>query len=221
MWKAVASRSVRRPANFVSVVPRRNLFENFFRKAVNKEELIEKQDEVVEEGKIVFLTEENSPSNRKVDVETEMAGFKINQWRNQIVHPKDYEQTFSGDKLVSIINETYNDMKQTSISSPEEYPSLELSDLKFRFAFTKELQKRLGFLINDYTISSSHNVSTLYKHLSKLTSKRWVSETNPNGIALRPEDFTAPNIYLNEEVPVKQQEKLYKNLLEKANEPTL
>ncbi|KAG7194055.1 uncharacterized protein KQ657_005258 [Scheffersomyces spartinae] len=220
MWKAVARRS--RPGHrLVSVIPRRSLFENFFRKTVNKEQLIEKQDEAVEEGKIVFLTEQNSPSNKKAEEEIDAVNFKINQWRDQTVHPKDFEQTFSGDKLSTIINETYNDLKQTSISSPTEYSALELTDLNFRFTFTKELQRKLGFLINDYTISSSHNVDTLYKHLSKLTNKRWVSETNPNGISLRAEDFTAPNIYLNQEVPEVQQEKLYQDLLAKANQSTI
>lgn len=74
-----------------------------------------------------------------------------------------------------------------------------MDDLSFRFQIVKSLQSKLGIDINDYIISKSHDLETLYEEIENLVNKRWKFERNPNAIVLRSEDFDAENIYLNQE----------------------
>lgn len=181
-----------------------------------REEIIKNQDkfESDQESKIVILNKKNSPDAEKFNPETDMEGFKIVQWKKSDTKPKDIESKFSTEKLKDIIIETYKELGGSS--ALQSLQEMALDDLSFRFRFAKTLQSNLGFELSDYVWSKSHNLETVHDELSQAVSRRWKSERNPNAIVLRPEDFTAKNIYLNQELPKKKQEALYGKLLEKA-----
>ena len=92
-----------------------------------------------------------------------------------------------------------NFVKQDQEINRDNYKDIKLDDLQFRFEIVKSLQSKLGIDINDYIISKSHDLQSLYEEIEKIVNKRWKNERNPNAIVLRPEDFDADNIYLNQE----------------------
>lgn len=197
---------------------RRNFLGNLFgRKTLkDREEIIKKQDdfEIDPNAKIVILNEENSPDKKPFNLEEDMPGFEIAQWKSKFVRNRDIEHSYTPEKLQEIINKTYEDM--TGAQLTQDYNSVYLKDLDFRFKFSKQLQLNLGFNINDYVLTNAHTLNYLYESLCGTISKRWTSERNPNAIVLRPEDFSSPNVYLNEELNESQKQKLYNDLLEKA-----
>ncbi|CUM63324.1 uncharacterized protein PRCAT00000895001 [Priceomyces carsonii] len=200
---------------------RNTFFSNFFgSKEIKKnQDIIKNQDdyEVDPKSKIVILDEKNSSEYKPFDAEIDMPGFEVRQWKFQTVKDKDIESTFTPEILSTIINETFQEIKGIKISE-EDYVATDLHDLQFRFKFAKLLQQKLGFNINDYTLSTSHSLSQLSNELGKVISTRWATERNPNAIVLRKEDFQAPNVYLNTERNEKQQEKLYSELVQRARE---
>ena len=100
----------------------------------------------------------------------------------------------------NIINQELKNLIQKDIIvSRDNYKDIKLDDLSFRFQIVKSLQSKLGIDINDYIISKSHDLETLYEEIENLVNKRWKFERNPNAIVLRSEDFDAENIYLNQE----------------------
>jgi len=135
------------------------------------------------------------------------------------VRNKDIENTYSPELLQNVINKTYQEVNGIELNSG--YSSISLNDLEFRFKFSKLLQQNLGFDINDYVLTKSHTLDALYNELCDVISTRWTNERNPNAIVLRREDFTAPNVYLNEELSKEEQEAVYNELLEKAKEASL
>ncbi|CAH2352422.1 hypothetical protein CLIB1423_06S06084 [[Candida] railenensis] len=188
--------------------------------------IAEKQQEQEENGanstqsKIVFLNEENSPSIKQFNVEEDMPGFKVEQWKSKLVEGKDIESTYSQESVKDILIKSYNEVNQATPLSQDidDLAVVDLNDLQLRFQLSKQIQKNLGFDISDYIFSKSHDLHTLYGSICEIISKRWTNERNPNAIVLRSEDFSAGNIYLNEELDKYQQDKLYQELLEKANE---
>lgn len=202
-----------------STTAARLLLGNLFgSKEAKNRELIEKQDEyeVDPTSKITILNKENSPSYKPFLPETDMPGFKINQWKDRFVRAQDLESTFDAELVSQAINETYSELSGTSITS-NDYKSTLLGDLQFRFAFAKALQKKLGFDIGDYTISKSHDVEMLFAEVRRMVAHRWSSERNPNAIVLRPEDFAqSPNVYLNNERSEEEQQAVLAELKEKV-----
>lgn len=204
---------------FATTAPRQLLFGNLFgsREAKNKE-IIEKQDEyeVDPSSKITILSKENSPGFKPFTPEEAMPDFKINFWKDRIVRAQDIEGIYSAEKIEQAINETYQEVAGSAISVAD-YKNSSLADLQLRFRFAKALQKKLGFDIKDHTITRAHDVDYMYQALKKVIAHRWSSERNPNAIVLRPEDFKLVlNVYLNSERSEEQQEKLLKELAEKA-----
>lgn len=192
---------------------------NFFgKKEVKQQEIIKKQEdfEIDPEAKITILNEQNSPGYTPFDPESDMPEYKLNQWKDQIVLENKIESTYAkNDKLTDIINDSYKQLTQSSISQ-DQYNSIELHDLQFRFQYAKLLQQKLGFDINDYLLSKAHTLSDLHAGLQSVVETRYVNERNPNGIVLRSEDFSAPNIYLNEELTEQEQDKKLQKLVEEA-----
>lgn len=196
---------------------------NFFgsKQLKQRDDIIQNQDnyETDQDSKIVILDEENSPEFKPFIASEEMPDFQVSQWKNQIVRNKDIENTYSPELLQNVINKTYQEVNGIELNSG--YSSISLNDLEFRFKFSKLLQQNLGFDINDYVLTKSHTLDALYNELCDVISTRWTNERNPNAIVLRREDFTAPNVYLNEELSKEEQEAVYNELLEKAKEASL
>ncbi|KAG2735028.1 hypothetical protein G9P44_001242 [Scheffersomyces stipitis] len=215
-----------RPVRVASIRPfgtsaPRPFLENLFgKKEIKKrEEIIKNQDDYESDpdAKITILSEKNSPEYKPFDPEVDMADFKINQWKSQVVNPKNIEATYTSEKLSQIFNETYRNLKNEEITT-QQYKDSDLHNLSFRFEFSKSLQKSLGFDISDYILSRSHTVQDLYNEVEKVIAKRWTSERNPNAISLRPEDFKSTNVYLNQELTESQQKKAFKKLVAQARE---
>ncbi|CAX45506.1 conserved hypothetical protein [Candida dubliniensis CD36] len=170
-----------------------------------RQDIITKQDELIESNsiKIHHLTFKNSDKYQSFNIESDMPNFhKLKNWKFQkSLTPENYE-TFYSDKsiLQNIINqELKNFIKQDQEINRDNYKDIKLDDLQFRFEIVKSLQSKLGIDINDYIISKSHDLQSLYEEIEKIVNKRWKNERNPNAIVLRPEDFDADNIYLNQE----------------------
>ncbi|CAK7901710.1 hypothetical protein CAAN1_06S05358 [[Candida] anglica] len=172
------------------------------------------EDVYKKDSKIVFLTKENSPDFKHFNMETDMPGFKIEQWKSQIVKKQDIEAKYSPELLKDVITQSYTEV--SGAAQVADFASVELNDLQLRFNLAKSLQQKLGFDISDYIFSKSHNLELLHSQLSELVSIRYTNERNPNAIALRPEDFTAGNVYLNEELNSQQQEKAFAKLVQEA-----
>lgn len=185
-----------------------------------RSDIIEKQDDYInkEITKITHLTRENSPQylekkqNNKVKQE-----FKVRDWKNvKFLHAKDLEWFYDDKvKLQSIVNQSYRDATGTEIGF-DDYSSIDLHDLKLRFEVVKQLQSNLGFELNDYVISSNHDLLSLYYEVEKVVNKRWSSERNPNAIVLRQSDFTAKNVYLNESRDEYEKQKEFSKLLKEV-----
>lgn len=201
---ATRSLSRTRPAKFLNVFSKNDL---------KKKDIIEKQDDFESdpEKKIVILNKDNSPAYPQFDPVVDLEGFKVAQWKLNVVSRKDIESTYTTEKLNNIISTAYTELSGKAFND-----TVELNDLEFRFKLAKELQSRLGFDIGDYVLTKSHNIGILQLELQKVIGERWSNERNPNGIVLRAEDFEAPNIYLNEELNEKEQKKLFAELAEKA-----
>lgn len=184
-----------------------------------REEIIKNQDDFESDSqdKITILTKDNSPNTKQFDPEVDMEGFKINQWKDTVVRQQDLEATYDSEKLSSIFNQTYQELKGETITSTQ-YQEINLHDLNFRFQYTKALQQKLGFDFNDYALTKSHTLNELFTSINKTVSKRFVNERNPNGIVLRSQDFNAANIYLKEERDTQQQQKELTRIAEKARE---
>lgn len=194
---------------------------NFFgsKQVKQNEELVKNQDNFAEEtSKIVILGDENSPKHETFDPSRDMPDFHIKQWKNHVIRNKDIESRYTSELLKDILETTYHDVKGRNIE--EGFASVNLTDLSFRFKYAKALQQNLGFDIDDYTLTRSHNLQTLYDALHRVISRRWTSERNPNAIALREEDFTAPNVYLSKEPTPEEQDGIYKELVDKAKTVT-
>jgi hypothetical protein len=191
----------------------------FGKKEVKKQqEIIKKQDdfEIDPEAQITILNQENSPDYIPFDAETDIPDFKVNQWKFQSVSKQDIESTYANNnKLSQYLNETYQELTNKPIEE-QQYSEINLHDLKFRFDFAKLLQQKLGFDISDYLLSKSHTVEDLYQGLNSVVTTRWMNERNPNGIVLRLEDFSAPNVYLNEELSQEEQDKKLHELADQA-----
>lgn len=194
---------------------------NFFgsREAKKHEELIEKQDDytVDADSKIVILDEINSPNHKPFDAEADMPGFEVKNWKFTKVQQKDIETTYDIDSVNNTLITTYNELANAS-EQVSDLGSIKLNDLNFRFKYSKLLQQNLGFDISDYVFSTSHDLQTLSDNLNQIINTRYVNERNPNGIVLRDEDFTAPNVYLNNELSDFEKEKFYEEILAKAKE---
>lgn len=203
---------------FSTSTPRFFLGNFFGTKEAKKKEIIDTQDEyeVDASSKIVILNESNSPDYKPFNAAEDMPDFKINTWKSKNVLPQDIEATHTPETVAQAITETYSDLKGSAIS-PNQYSLTSLSDLEFRFLFTKSLQLKLGFDIADHTISRAHDVGYLYLELKKVISHRWSNERNPNAIVLRPEDFQETrNVYLNKERTQDEQKQVLDDLVEKA-----
>lgn len=188
------------------------------------EMIVEKQKEETpaDEGtKIVILNKQNAPGFKPFNAEQDMPGFKIDQWKSKNVTKKDIESTYLQESLRSIIIKSLEDVKQNTATSEVDFKTISLSDLEFRFQLAKKIQQNLGFDISDYIFSQSHDLETLYTNVNELIASRWTNERNPNAIALRAEDFSAGNVYLNEQLDEAQQQRLYKKLLNDANKASL
>ncbi|OBA19102.1 hypothetical protein METBIDRAFT_47516 [Metschnikowia bicuspidata var. bicuspidata NRRL YB-4993] len=201
--------------------PRSFFLKNIFGSKESKtKELIEKQDEyaVDPNSKILVLNEENSPSHKAFDPESDIPGFKISQWKEKLVLARDIEASVTKEMVADAINKAYQESHGSEISA-ESYATTSLGDLQKRFEFVKIVQQKLGFDIKDHTISRSHDVEYLYEALQKQIAHRWSSERNPNAIVLRPEDFKdQPNVYLNIEFSEKEQAEIFQDLKKQALE---
>ncbi|PVH13487.1 uncharacterized protein CXQ87_001592 [Candidozyma duobushaemuli] len=189
-------------------------FFGFSRKVDPK--IIEKQDDFKTDpkSKITILDEKNSPNFQPFNAERDMPGFKVAQWKQNVVRKQDIEASYTPESVVQIMRDTYQELQG---SSPDDLSTALLHDLQFRFRYFKALQSRLGFDISDYIISRSHSLEDLQVELNKVVAHRWSSERNPNAIVLRPEDFKGvPNVYLNEELSEAEQKKLYEEKLEEV-----
>ena len=197
---------------------------NFFGKkeVKQREEIIKNQDdyEVDPETKIVILKEENSPDYKPFNPEEDMPDFVIEQWKHQVVKPRDIEATYDTTNLIQTISQTYEETFQSPITQ-EEFHNASLSDLEARFKFAKSLQQNLGFDISDYTLSKSHTVGELFNALEKVINTRWTNERNPNAIVLRPADFSAPNVYLNQQPSERAQKATYDRIAEEARNASI
>lgn len=181
-------------------------------------ELIEKQDEyaVDPSSKVLILNEQNSPSHKPFDPETDIPGFGITQWKEKLVRAQDIETSVTKEMVADAINKAYQETHGSEIE-PSAYSATSLSDLHKRFAFVKRVQQKLGFDITDHTISRAHDVEYLYESLQKQITHRWSSERNANAIVLRPEDFEEQlNIYLNIERSEKEQAEFFEDLKKRA-----
>lgn len=190
------------------------LFFGFSRKVDPK--IIEKQDDFKTDpkSKINILDKNNSPNFQPFDAERDMPGFKVAQWKQNVVRKQDIESSYSPEQVAQIMKETYKELQGLE---PTDFASTLLHDLHFRFSYFKLLQLRLGFDISDYIISRSHSLEDLHVELRKVVAHRWSSERNPNAIVLRAEDFEGvPNVYLNEELLEADQKKVYEEKLEQV-----
>lgn len=194
---------------------------NFFgsKQVKQNEELVKNQDNFAEEtSKIVILGDENSPKYQTFDPSRDMPDFHIKQWKNHTIKNKDIESSYTSELLKDILERTYHEVNGKNID--DSFASVNLTDLSFRFKYAKALQQNLGFDIDDYTLTRSHDLKTLFDELHRVISKRWTSERNPNAIVLREEDFTAPNVYLSREPTQEEQDGIYKKLVDKAQTAT-
>lgn len=172
-------------------------------------------DAPAHETKIVILNEENSPNHKQFDVENDMQGFKVEQWKLKLVAPQQIEEYYLPESVSEVVAQAF---QQVNGSTPpvNGFESVMLDDLDLRFKLCKQVQHSLGFDVSDYVFSRSHTLAHLNAELQAIVSKRWTNERNPNAIALRPEDFTAGNVYLNQEKDAYEQEQTYQALLREA-----
>lgn len=201
-----------------STIPRPFLGNFFGKKDQKQQEIIEKQEdyEVDPSAKITILNEENAPGSKPFDRLTDLPEFQINQWKSKVVSADKLEETYHGNSsLVDILNNSYKELTQKEISE-EQYSSINLHDLQFRFKYAKLIQQSLGFDINDFVLSKAHTLLDLHTGLQLIVLKRYTFERNPNAIVLRREDFTSPNIYLNEELSELEQAEKLQKLAEEA-----
>ncbi|KAG5418316.1 hypothetical protein I9W82_003844 [Candida metapsilosis] len=188
-----------------------------------RSDIIENQDDYINKDltKITHLTRENSPlylekvgklKSKKLDPE-----FKVRDWKNvKGLRGCDLEVVYDDKvKLQNVFNSSYKQVTGQDIQF-EKYADVTLHDLKFRFELIKQLQSNLGFEFNDYVISCSHDLNSLYYEIEKVVNKRWSNERNPNAIVLRQEDFTAKNIYLNESRDEYEKQKEFSKLLKEV-----
>ncbi|KAK6874732.1 hypothetical protein K6H11_001377 [Candida tropicalis] len=182
-----------------------------------RKEIIEKQDELTgqESIKVTHLTYKNSDKYVKFDRKKEMPGYNIRNWKSvRGLHPKDLETHYSNKELLqNKINESLQNVLGKEITR-EQYKDISLTDLEFRFNVVKALQSSLGIDFNDYTVSKSHDLETLYDAIENVVSTRWKNEKHPDAIVLRPEDFTAGNVYLNEERSTWEKQKEFNKLVQ-------
>ncbi|KAI5967577.1 hypothetical protein CANMA_003011 [Candida margitis] len=185
-----------------------------------RSDIIEKQDDYInkEITKIAHLTRENSPQYLKKKQKDKLQSqFKVRDWKNvKFLHAKDLEGFYDDKvKLQNVVNQSYKDVTGTEIGF-DDYSSIDLHDLKLRFAFVKHLQSNLGFELNDYVVSTSHDLISLYYEVEKVVNKRWSNERNPNAIVLRQSDFSAKNLYLNESRDEYEKHKEFTKLLKEV-----
>ncbi|CAK9436819.1 uncharacterized protein LODBEIA_P13410 [Lodderomyces beijingensis] len=188
-----------------------------------REDIISHQDELAEKEitTIKHLTRKNSDAYyASLKANAVLPSSKVKNWKARIIPADALESAYDDkEKLRSIVSEVYEEVRgdsggdATGKLSFAEYRSVDLGDLKFRFNLVKALQSRLGFEFNDYTVTKSHDLMTLYEEIENVVNRRWKSERNPNAIVLRPEDFTAGNIHLSEERTEKQQKQIFSTML--------
>ncbi|CAI5757191.1 unnamed protein product [Candida verbasci] len=182
-----------------------------------KIEATQKEDLNLSES-IEILNYQNSKEYLESIKNKKRIDYKIKNWKILNLKPYQIESYYeSKEKLQNIINEQYKALTNQDIKY-DSYETINLDDLQFRFDFIKSLESNLGFEINDYTISKSHNLKDLYIEIENQVSLRWKNERNPNSIVLRPDDFTAPNIYLNLERDDKQKQAEYNKLIAKMKQ---
>lgn len=194
---------------------------NFFgKKELSKrEEILQNQDdfELSVGTKITILNEENSPGYQKFDPESAMPAFEIYQWKSRNVKPQDIESTFSRKDVSSILANAYKTVYNVDVD-PTSNTDADLFDLTRRFAVVKQVQVDMGINLNDAVMSRCHTVGTMYDELIKVVEARYVNERNPNGIVVRPNDFSAPNIYLNQERTSQQQQAMLDGIVANSRE---
>lgn len=106
-----------------------------------------------------------------------MPGYNIRNWKSvRGLHPKDLETHYSNKELLqNKINESLQNVLGKEITR-EQYKDISLTDLEFRFNVVKALQSSLGIDFNDYTVSKSHDLETLYDAIENVVSTRWKNE---------------------------------------------
>lgn len=208
-------------ASGYSIQGRRTFMSNFFGKKelLKREEILRNQDdfELSVGTKITILNEENSPGYEKFDPESDMPDFEIIQWKQRNVKQEDIESTFSRQDVSAIIANAYKTVYNMDVD-PSTNTDAELFDLGRRFAVVKTIQADMGINLNDAVMTQCHTVKTLYDELVKVVEERYVNERNPNGIVVRPNDFSAPNIYLNQERTPQQQKIILDEIMTEARE---
>ncbi|EGV65105.1 hypothetical protein PSN45_005061 [Yamadazyma tenuis] len=185
------------------------------KKTTEKKDIVKEQDNLEEGTKIVILNEKNSPNKPKFTVKSHMPDFKIHQWKTKNVTAKRIESTYNTEDLVNIINDTLKSL-QREPSELEKFEDVKLHDLTFRFQFTKQLQRNLGFDIKDSILTKSHDLKVLFDELNAIVNRRFLNERNANDIALKPEDFSAPNVYVNQELSEFEKAREFNKLVEQA-----
>lgn len=183
-----------------------------------RKDIIQNQDdyEVDPNSKIVILDKKNSPQHEKFKSVVHMPDFKINEWKEKSVSRKELSQHYNQDDLVNIINDIHKELNGNTIMV-ESYQDQSLNDLSYRFKFAKELQSKLGFDINDYILTKSHNLKILFDEINQIISQRYLNERNPGDINLKPEDFDdSPNVYVSQELNEFEQKRKFNKLVEQA-----
>lgn len=182
-----------------------------------RQEIVEQQDELNKEEsiKVTHLTFKNSDKYVKFDRNKEMPGYSFRNWKTlRGLHPENFESYYSNKEFLQRrINQGLQQVLGKSITR-EQYKDISLNDLELRFKVVKALQSKLGIEINDYTISKSHDLETLYDQIENVVNSRWKNEKHPDAIVLRPEDFTAENVYLNEERSTLEKQKEFNRLVQ-------
>ncbi|KAI3402934.1 hypothetical protein KGF56_004186 [Candida oxycetoniae] len=172
------------------------------RKKKSVTEIVSQQDKYADKEVVTIkhLTEKNSESYLKnLEASKVLPKSKVSDWkRHATIHPMLLESFYTKEKLQRVVDETYKNLTGKDITHSQ-YNTVSLNDIEFRFNLVKNLQSNLGFELNDFTVSKSHDLLTLYNSVEDFVNRRWKNERNPNAIVLRPEDFTAKNVYINEE----------------------
>lgn len=196
---------------------RRSFISNLFGKKVlsKRDDIIKNQDnyETSPDTRITILSELNAPGHKEFDPLVDMPRFKVFQWKNCLVKAEDIETQHTSESVKNILKDAYESVYGIAVTDTFK---CDLYDLNRRFQVTKIAQSNLGFDLNDSTVSSCHLLDSLASNIMQMVKKRYVSERNPNGIVVRREDFSAPNIYLNSERTPGQQSLLLAQLVEQS-----
>ncbi|CCH62683.1 hypothetical protein TBLA_0I00180 [Henningerozyma blattae CBS 6284] len=117
--------------------------------------------------------------------------------------------------LLSCYNETFNkDMKNiTDTILTDNFP-----DLSTKFNFSKEIQKKSGYLISDYNVTLFNSPVDFrnYFRTEVFSGKLGLfKESEPNAIHLNSKSFNSPNIFVQSDVTFFKQKRNIKRLWSK------